>query len=53
MAGHYVYSSPEFQDIRKSAQEAAQPADIDVYLRRRLENVIESYAHALTPLAVA
>jgi tagatose-1,6-bisphosphate aldolase non-catalytic subunit AgaZ/GatZ len=53
MAGHYVYSSPEFQEIRKSAQEAAQPADIDVYLRRRLENVIESYAHALTPLAVA
>jgi tagatose-1,6-bisphosphate aldolase non-catalytic subunit AgaZ/GatZ len=53
MAGHYVYNSAEFQEIKKSAQEAAYPADIDGSLRRRLENVIESYAHALTPLAVA
>jgi len=53
LAGHYVYNTATFQEIRKSAQDAAYPRDIDVYLRGRLADVIGSYAHALTPLAAA
>jgi hypothetical protein len=52
MAGHYVYSTAAFREVRKSAQDAAYPRDIDVYLRERLEDVIESYARALAAPAV-
>ena len=47
IAGHYVYSTETFREIKRRAQIAADPLDIDDHLRRRIAAVIDSYASAL------
>jgi tagatose-1,6-bisphosphate aldolase non-catalytic subunit AgaZ/GatZ len=53
IAGHYVYNTETFREIKRRAQQTAYPLDIDRHLRRRIAAVIDSYARALACQRIA
>ena len=53
IAGHYVYSTEAFREIKAKAQRVAGTVDIDECLRQRIARTIESYATALAEMPSA